>query len=106
MKFIQTHGMGGDCTAPYDIEDYKEIVADFVSEVLKTRQGEWGSFEIDGGKFEYKYGKLLDAIPTAVLEKKIIDAKAVGGWTWMQYEIKTSTPPPRAAFMFKNPFKP
>ena len=106
MKFIQTHDFGSDCTEHFDITNYHEIVADFVGEVLNTRKGEWGSFEIDGGKFEYKYGKLLDAIPTTVLEKKIIDAKLVGGWIWMYYYIKTSTPPKKAVFIHKNPFKP
>ena len=106
MKFIQTHGMGGDCTAPYDVKDYNEIVADFVGEVLNKRKNEWGYFEIDGFKFEYKYGELLDLISTSVLEKKIIDAKAHGGWTNRDYNIKTSTPPKKAVFIYKNPFKP
>lgn len=106
MKLIQTHSEGGDCTAPYDVEDYHEIVADFVGEVLNKYKGEWGHFCIDGCRFEYKYGELLDAIPASVLEKKIIDAKAVGGWTWMAYDIRTSTPPKKAVFIFKNPFKP
>lgn len=104
MKFIQTHSEGGDCTTPYDIEDYKEIVADFVGEVLGYKR-EWGDIIIDGCKFEYKYGELLDLIPATVLLKRIVNVKAVGGWTWMRYEIETSTPPPRAAFIFKNPFK-
>ena len=105
MKFIQTHSMGGDCTAPYDIEDYHKIVADFVGEVLGYKR-EWGDIIIDGCKFEYKHGELLDLIPSTILSKRIVNVKAVGGWTWMRYEIETSTPPPRAAFIFKNPFKP
>ena len=106
MKFIQTHEMGGDCTAPYDVKDHNEIVADFVGEVLNKYKNEWGYFEIDGCKFEYKYGELLDLIPTSVLQKKIIDAKEHGGWTNMDYHIKTSTPPKKAVFIYKNPFKP
>ena len=106
MKFIQRHGMGGDCTAPYDVKDYHEIVADFVGEVLNKYKGEFGYFKIDGFKFEYQYGEILDLIPTSVLGKKIIDVRAVGGWTWMAYEIKTSTPPKKAVFIYKNPFKP
>lgn len=106
MKFIQTHEMGGDCTAPYDVKDYNEIVADFVGEVLNKYKNEWGYFEIDGHKFEYRYGEILDLIPTSVLEKKIIDVKAVGGWTCMDYYIKTSTPPKKKVFIYENPFKP
>ena len=97
--------MGGDCTAPYDVEDYHEKIADFVAEALSFK-GEWGCFEIDGFNFEYRYGELLELIPTAVLGKKIVSVKASGGWTKMDYYIKTSTPPKKAAFIFKNPFKP
>lgn len=105
MRFIKTHQEGGDCTAPYDIDNYHKKVADFVGEVLNTYKNEWGLFEIDGYKFEYRYGEMLELIPSSVLVKTITDAKAVGGWTWMAYFIKTSTPPPIPVFMYKNPFK-
>ena len=89
MKFIQTHSAGGDCTAPYNITDYHEIVADFVGEVLNTYKGEWGYFEIDGRQLEYRYGKLLNEIPCNVLGNKIVSVKARGGWSNMDYYIKT-----------------
>ena len=89
MKFIQTHGMGGDCTAPYDIEDYKEIVADFVGEVLNKYKGEWGYFEINYTHYEFRYGELLNDIPSNILSKRIASVKASGGYSRMDYYIKT-----------------
>lgn len=89
MKFIQTHSAGGDCTAPYDITDYHEIVADFVGEVLNTYKGEWGYFEIDYTHFEFRYGKLLNEIPSNILGKRIDSVKASGGYSRMDYYIKT-----------------
>ena len=35
MKFTQTHAVGGDETAPYDLSEYPVKVTDFIDEVLK-----------------------------------------------------------------------
>lgn len=92
MKFTQTHREGGDCTAPYDVTEFPEIVADFVCEVLGKYKGEWGDFDFyEGDRFirriEYKYGQLIDNIPSDILTKRIKEIKGVGGWTWMRYSI-------------------
>ena len=47
MRFIQTHSMGSDCTAPYDVEDYKaKTVREFIDELLKERRNEFGEIEV------------------------------------------------------------
>lgn len=91
MKFRQTHAEGGDCTAPYDVTDYPEIVADFIGEVLQYK-GEWGNIIIDVFRYEYKYGELVTPIPSEILMKKIVEVKAAGGWSLMDYHITTSQP--------------
>lgn len=91
MKLIQTHSEGGDCTAPYDVEDYHEIVADFVGEVLGFK-GEWGFVHVDCYRYEYRYGELINAIPAEILSKRIKSVKASGGWSRMDYHIKTTQP--------------
>ena len=36
MRFIQTHSMGSDCTAPYDIVDYQAKTAvEYINEMLQ-----------------------------------------------------------------------
>jgi hypothetical protein len=45
MRFIQTHSMGSDCTAPYDIVDYQAKTAvEFINEMLQQCKREWGIF--------------------------------------------------------------
>lgn len=97
LKFIQTHETGGDCTAPYDVMlDKPYTVGAFVEEVLATRSNEWGNFNVMGSgsdyfhptaRVEYRYGKLLEALPENLLSMQIDRVKAHGGWTNMDYRL-------------------
>lgn len=91
---FRLHGAGrerGDCTAPYHVElDKVYTVDEFVHTVL-TRK-EWGYIGIyckgtifGEPKCEYRYDKLLYALPDDVLDKKIVKAEADGGWSRMDY---------------------
>ena len=88
MRFIQTHATGSDETAPYDVKDFPATVKEFIDEVL-TRN-EWGNIKIDGlrDKIEYKGSKLLNEIPHEWLERTIVEVKAAGGWSCMDYLVK------------------
>lgn len=97
MRFIQTHSMGSDCTAPYDIVDYQaKTASEFVNEVLKEEPKEWGYIELhnnihalDG--IEYKRGKPLQEIPDAWQHKEVTKVIASGGWGRMDYRIYVKT---------------
>lgn len=92
FKMSQAGRERGDCTAPYNVELDKEYtVNEFVQTVL-TNEREWGYIGIycKGEVFgkptcEYKWGKLLYTLPDSVLNKKIVDVKADGGWSRMDY---------------------
>lgn len=87
MKYTQTHAVGGDETAPYDLSEYPVNVTDFIDEVLKHTQ-EWGTIEVRGhGRVEYKYGKLLGEIPDEWKGLTIREAKAAGGWSLMDFYL-------------------
>lgn len=81
----------GDCTAPYNVELDKEYtVNEFVQAVL-TKQ-EWGYIGIycqgkifGEPKCEYKHGKLMYTLPDNVMNRRVVKAKADGGWTCMNY---------------------
>lgn len=90
IKFIQTHNIGSDCTAPFDIETDCKTVGDFVDEVLQKYTNEFGSFKIEGMYvyYDYKNGKLIDEIPQEVCKLQIKEIKAAGLYTKMDYKIK------------------
>lgn len=91
LNFIQTHSVGGDCTAPYNVEISREIsVKEFVEYILTKCKGEWGYIDIENEQIrcEYRYGKLLNEMPNYVLNKRISSIKSVGGWSRMDYYIK------------------
>ena len=91
FKMYMAGEMGGDCTAPYEVELDKEYtVNEFVQAVLTKR--EWGYIGIDcrgeifgRPKCEYRDDKLLYSLPDNVLNKKVIKVKASGGWSRMDY---------------------
>lgn len=87
MKFTQLRPEGGDCTAPYDVTEFPEIVADFVGEVLGKYKREWGYIVIKRYRFEYRYGKLLNNIPSELLARRVSNVEASGGWTGMDYYL-------------------
>lgn len=83
-----------DCTALYDvILDKEYTVKEFVDTVL-TRDGELGYIYVmhtesksifENPRCEYKWGKLLHTLPEEVLDRKISDIAASGGWSSMDY---------------------
>ena len=95
MRFIQTHSMGSDCTAPYDIVDYQAKTAvEFINEMLQQCKSEWGDIEVWAGNnpldykcINYKRGELLDEIPDAWQYKEVTKVFAAGGWGRIDYRI-------------------
>ena len=86
IRFKQTSKEYGDCTADYEV---------ILSYVL-SQKDEWGTIQIydpdkswlDYDRYEYRYGKLNDNIPTEIMEKKIVSISARGGWSAMDYILK------------------
>jgi hypothetical protein len=94
MRFIQTHSMGSDCTAPYDVKDYKaKTVREFIQEMLKERPNEWGKIQVKkmfgGGFCTYRNGRLLSDLRPEFLDLEIHEVKSAGGWGCMDYLIFT-----------------
>ena len=94
MRFIQTHSMGSDCTAPYDVVDYQaKTVVEFINEMLQQGNGERGDIDVCVGKrhlpghVEYKRGELLREIPDDWQNKEVEKVIAAGGWGLMDYRI-------------------
>lgn len=94
MKLFELRAAGpeaGDCTAPYDVVFRKECtVREFIDEVLK--KGEWGYIRIgpffDGPQIEYSHGMIVSGdFSQNILDAKIKNATAHGGWTMMDYML-------------------
>lgn len=92
MKFYSTGSTRGDCTAPYEVSDYKaKTVGEFIEEVLKEKADEWGYISVDGLQIcEYKHGALLAKPKEMYLNREITKISADGGWTRMDYSICTT----------------
>lgn len=101
FKLIQVTETGGDCTCSYKVElDREYTVGDFIKEVLSERSKEWGSIGIYNDssyrgrvlgdpKCDYKYGELVTkALDESYLKQKVVEVKAHGGWSLMNYMIK------------------
>ena len=98
MKLFELRAAGpeaGDCTAPYDVVFRNECtVREFIDEVLK--KGEWGFVIIgshfDGPRIEYKHDKIVSGVFSQdILNAKIKNATAHGGWTRMDYMLDILT---------------
>ena len=91
FRLYQTGPTRGDCTSPYEVTMDKEYtVNEFIQEIF-TRK-EWGyigiySFNDFFGdpKCEYRDDELLYSLPNEYLNKKVVKAKADGGWSRMDY---------------------
>ncbi len=94
IKLTQCTPTGGDCTAGYSVTlDKDYTVEEFINEVLT--KNEWGYIGIwsdeqawfDRGDpyCEYKRDKLITQMPNDIMGKKIVKAKASGGWSNMDY---------------------
>lgn len=103
LKFIQTHEASRDCTAPYDVVlDKPYTISEFIEEILKAHPNEWGKFYVRRkgsgwldrmAEIEYRYGKMENRdrekaeIPDEFASLPILEIKARGGWTNMDYDL-------------------
>ena len=97
-KFIRTGGPYGDCTSDYILDlELTCTVRQLVEEILERE--EWGSITIfklnitgirDQISCEYKHDKIIEgSIPEEIMDKVIYDCRANGGWSLMNYVIRT-----------------
>lgn len=92
MRREQISQVRGDCTASYSISDYKaKTIGEFVDEVLTECKEEWGYFTDENYNIisEYSDGHLLKKISEKIAKKRISKIYGDGGWTRMDYRIKT-----------------
>ena len=95
MKFIQTHATGSDCTAPYDVTDYKaRTVREFIEELKPYLASEWGDIKVVrpgdflfSSRCEFNKGVFKSELPSKLLDLEIKEVKAAGGWGNMDYLI-------------------
>lgn len=94
MKFILTYPGAYDCI--YSIQLEKEYtITEFIEEILRTKSNEWGCFAINGEthhggfRIEYLWGKLKKEIPQKYANALIAEVNSCGGWTQMNYSIRT-----------------
>lgn len=94
FKLKEIAGPFGDCTYMYSIKlDTVYTVKDFIDAVLEHCSNEWGSIEIENLKTahecEYLKGTIKCGLfPPEILQKTVISAKAHGGWTLMNYQLR------------------
>lgn len=91
IKFKCTAGPFGDCTSRYDVLfDRPYTISEFIEEILQNKN-EYGKIYIGGNYFSrkdmcaYRYGELISEFNERYLDRKIISAKASGGWGCMDY---------------------
>lgn len=99
IKLTQNTPTFGDCTAGYAVTlDHTYTVRELIQEIISNKKEEWGRIGIAPKKpqrdcysifgepnCEYRYGKLLSNLPDELLDKKIHQVKAHGGWSNMDY---------------------
>lgn len=100
MKMICTGGPYGDCCSSYDVElDHEYTVKEFVKEVLTQKPQEWGrvtlvsdfkyKYQHEEDTCQYKYGNIAERFSKeGTKERTILEVKAHGGWTAMDYFLK------------------
>ena len=90
FKLRQNTPTGGDCTSGYEvILDREYTVKELLDEVL-SNTGEWGYFCVENGSsIEYRYGKCFSELSEIDLQKRVLSVNAGGGWSRMDYNIKT-----------------
>ena len=96
FEFKLTGGPYGDCCSSYDIVLKKSpvTVRELIEDVVADER-EWGKIKIvssithwldDSCALEYRWGKVIkDFIPETIKDKEIIQCKAHGGWSAMDY---------------------
>lgn len=88
MTFFITDTLG-DCNIyEVDLEGKEYTVGKFVEEILAEYPDEWGNIEIkDIDVVIYRDGKLISRFNNEILNKKIQQVVAQGGWSRMDYII-------------------
>lgn len=92
FKLVYKAGPFSDSTSSYNVvlDDPMITVQEFIDYVLAACAGDWGSIDTPHGRLEYRYGCIIsDSIPVSEKNRIVSDAKANGGWTLMDYTIKT-----------------
>lgn len=90
----------GDCTWNYNVElDKACTVGKLINTILSQKPDEHGSIRICWWHFsdatslkhqcEYDKGKIVnDPFPDNILAKPVIEVRANGGWSFMNYTIR------------------
>lgn len=101
MKMICTGGPYGDACCSYVVRlDREYTVQEFVEMVLEEKPGEWGTIRICKNLeripenvldvCDYKHGQITNSFSLLNTKKRKIEkVTAHGGWTGMDYFIKT-----------------
>ena len=89
MKHTQISGTFGDETALYAVEYKATTVGEFVEEVLRECPDDWGEIRLDTCRCGYRRGKLETQLPPEALPLHILRVEGYGGWSRMDYTIKT-----------------
>lgn len=94
LNFIRTSIVHQDCTASYNVElNIECTVKELIENILK--RNEWGDIKLKdtSGKYnkvykiEYKNDNINDRFDDNLLNKKVINIKAIGGYGYMDYLI-------------------
>lgn len=93
MKFKEIGGPYEDATSLYEVTLTKNYtVSELIDEILTKK--EWGYIgiyckgEIFGKPVgEYRQDKMIHKLPENIMNKKVINVKASGGWSRMDYML-------------------
>jgi hypothetical protein len=98
FKLIFENGPFGDCTSNYTVNTDATCLANFIDEMLKERNNEWGeicirsnnSFTDDICVCSYNNGKIERKASKYDIygATKIKNISANGGWSNMSYDVK------------------
>ena len=70
MRHIQTHTTGSDCTAPFDVVEYKAKTArEFVDEILSDSFGNWGKITVESKKVGIQF--MRDGEPKSYVPSRV-----------------------------------
>lgn len=101
FDMICTGGPYGDCTCAYRLKLKREYtIKEFTEEIVKKKPGEWGTIyhckdlkKVHGTQLDtcdYSHGEITNHFSLiATGKQKIKEVIAHGGWTAMDYYIKT-----------------
>ena len=98
IKFKQTNGPFGDATSNYAVETDATTVSEFIEQILKERNNEWGEVCIEDKNgiassicvCEYRYGNITRKASNYHIygKARIKSIFANGGWSKMSYAVE------------------